>query len=139
MEKINILNICHVLEDGKTDSCFERVGITKEQISSCVSSTDQQYKLIANLQDKSTWMGSFPPFDIHKSDVVKYGVQGSPTTVINGVVVKSMARSPQGILDAICNSFTEQPSVCSTELSTETPAPGFGFDGAGSASAATCG
>ena len=127
------------LEDGKTQECFERVGITEEQISSCVSSTDQEFDITKNLNDQSTWRGSFPTFNVFLSEVNKYGVQGSPTTVINGVVVKNMSRSPQGILDAICDSFTEQPSVCSTELSTETPAPGFGFEGSGSASAATCG
>lgn len=127
------------LEDGKTQECFDRVGITKEQISSCVSSVDQEFDITKNLNDQSTWKGSFPTFNIFLSDVTKYGVQGSPTTVINGVVVKSMARSPQGILDAICDAFIEKPSQCSTKLSAENPAPGFGFDGAGSASAATCG
>ena len=127
------------LEDGKTQECFDRVGITEEQISSCVSSTDQEFDITKNLNDQSTWRGSFPTFNVFLSEVNRYGVQGSPTTIINGVVVKNMSRSPQGILDAICDSFTEQPSVCSTELSTETPAPGFGFEGSGSASAATCG
>lgn len=127
------------LEDGKTNSCLERANITDDQISSCISSTDQEFDITKNLNDQSTWKGSFPTFNVFLPDVTKYGVQGSPTTVINGVVVKSMPRSPQGILDTICDSFTEQPSACSTELSTETPAPGFGFDGSGSASAATCG
>jgi hypothetical protein len=127
------------LEDGKTQECFDRVGITEDQIGSCISSADQEFDITKNLNDQSTWKGSFPTFNVFLSEVNKYGVQGSPTTVINGVVVKNMSRSPQGILDAICDSFTEQPSVCSTELSTETPAAGFGFEGTSSSSAATCG
>ena len=45
-----------------------------------------------------------------------YGVSGSPTFVINGVVVNP-DRSPDGIKTAICDAFTTKPAECGTQLS----------------------
>jgi hypothetical protein len=59
----------------KNSEGFDRVGITDDQISSCVSSVDQEFDITKNLNDQSTWKGSFPTFNIFLSDVTKYGVQ----------------------------------------------------------------
>ncbi len=65
----------------------------------------------------------------------KYGVQGSPTLVINGVQAES-ARSPAAVLATICSAFNEAPSECDTELPTAAASPGFGYNTANSAESA---
>jgi hypothetical protein len=45
-----------------------------------------------------------------------YGVSGSPTLIINGVVY-SGARSPEAYKTAICSAFTTVPTECSQSLS----------------------
>jgi hypothetical protein len=78
---------------------------------------------------------------VDKEDVEKYGVQGSPTLVINGETVQA-GRDSASILAAICSAFNEPPAACKTELSSTPPAPGFGTgkDSTGGASAnAGCG
>jgi len=122
-------------EDSK--SCLNSTGINQSEISRCVATADAKYSITANYQDKSTWNGQYPPFDVHKEENEKYGVQGSPTLVINGQVATS-ARSPQSLLATICSSFEEAPAECNQELSPETPVPGFGEGTASAASAADC-
>lgn len=69
-----------------------------------------------------------------------YGVQGSPTLVINGVQADS-ARSPAAVLATICSAFNVAPSECDTELSTDSASPGFGYSttSGADAAAANCG
>jgi protein-disulfide isomerase len=67
-----------------------------------------------------------------------YGVQGSPTLVINGQQVSS-ARNPQAFLTAVCSAFNTSPSECSKQLSTENPSAGFGYTASASSSTASCG
>ena len=124
------------LKEGNTDSCVTEAGIDKAALDTCIASTDTQYKITANFNDKSTWSGSFPPFDIYKADNEKYGVQGSPTLVINGVTSES-GRSPSSLLSAVCTGFKDKPSECSSTLSSENPSPGFGFETTGAATQAT--
>jgi len=53
-----------------------------------------------------------------------------------------MPRSSAGILAKICDAFTDKPLECtaasSTQLSDQTPAPGFGYNGTGSTTNANC-
>ncbi len=56
----------------------------------------------------------------------KYGVQGSPTLVINGVQADAN-RSPASILSTICSAFNTAPSECDAVLPTESASPGFGY------------
>ncbi len=56
-----------------------------------------------------------------------YGVQGSPTLIINGV--KSNAgRSSQSYLEGICAAFSSSPAECSQTLSSASPSAGFGYN-----------
>jgi len=128
------------LEDGDTDRCLEKTGITKESLNECISQTDQAYNIMGSYEDKESWLsGVYPKFLIHDEDNKKYGVQGSPTLVINGSVVNS-SRDSQSILNSICNGFEEKPSACDQSLSTDNPSAGFGFQGVSTTSSdATCG
>jgi len=127
------------LEDGNYTRCLDSVGIDKAKLNSCISKTDSEFGITEGYNDRSRWISErFPPFDIHKELNEKYGVRGSPTLVINGKVVSS-GRSPSALLSVICAAFNEKPSECDTELSSETPSPGFGYENEGaSGSAGQC-
>jgi hypothetical protein len=58
--------------------------------------------------------------------------------VINGETISS-ARDSASLLKTICSAFTTQPAECQAQLSSATPAAGFGTatDNSGAA-AATC-
>jgi len=128
------------LEDGNTSRCIEKEGFDTSVLEACYTQTDTDFNISGMYANKSTWKGDFPTFAIYDAENQLYGVAGSPSTVINGVLVKNMPRDSQGILDSICSAFTDsdKPSECNTELSTTTPGPGFGFDSTSSGTDASC-
>ena len=114
------------LKDGNADGCVTSTGVNKKKVDSCVSETDKKYKLTEVFNDKTKWTnGSFPPYAINDAENSKYGVQGSPTIVINGKQVES-ERSPAGLLATICAAFDKKPAECDAKLDTATPGAGFG-------------
>ena len=129
------------LDKGDSEGCLDSVGIDKEKLSECYNSSDKEFSVSANLNDKASWLsGRFPKFDIDKDLNEKYGVRGSPTLVINGEQVQS-GRSPAQYLKTICGAFNNAPEVCSnTSLSSQAYSPGFGYSGGSSSgSGAQCG
>lgn len=127
------------LAAGDSSSCLKSTSIDQTSLNSCVSKTDAKYNITANYNDKSTWLsGQYPPFDINKDDNTKYGVQGSPTLVINGSQAES-GRDASSLQKTICGAFNSQPDGCKASLSTTPPSTGFGFDASGPNSAASCG
>ncbi len=129
------------LEDGNTDRCLKSTGITRDSLSTCIAQTDETYNIMGSYTDKASWLnGTYPKFLIDDADNQKYGIQGSPTFVINGTTVNS-ARDPQSLLNSICDAFTTKPRACNETLSSDSPTPGFGFNKSttGSATDATCG
>ena len=125
------------LKEGNTQECVEEVGL-KGKLDSCIQQVDKEFKITEKLNDKSTWMGNFPPFDIDKELNEKYGVRGSPSLVINGVVA-SVSRSPASLLNAVCTGFKDKPAECSENLSSTNPSAGFGFSATSSSSSGSCG
>lgn len=120
------------LEAGDSDGCITKTGISKSKLTSCVSATDKEFKVMEGFNDKSTWVnGSYPGFNVYKADNEKYGVGGSPTLVINGKQVSS-GRDAQSLLTTICAGFNTQPDECKKALSSESPAAGFGTAAAAS-------
>ena len=115
------------LGEGDSESCLTETSIDTDALDTCVANTDDEYKVMENFADQSTWKGSFPTFNIFKEEVDEYGVGGSPTFVLNEVNVPT-GRSAAALLTAICQGFTDKPDECNAELSTANPAPGFGFD-----------
>lgn len=114
------------LKDGTSGACMNSAGVNVSKVQSCISATDKQYKITETFNDKSKWSnGSFPPFAIHEAENNQYGVQGSPTLVINGQQVESN-RSPAAILATVCAAFNNPPAECSTQLDNATPGAGFG-------------
>jgi len=125
------------LEDGDSSRCLKETGINDSGLQSCVATTDNQYKVTEKFNNQSSWNGSYPPFDVHKTDNNKYGIDGSPALVINGTQISS-SRNPASLLNLICSGFNNQPEECKTNLSSATPSPGFGTGTSGSDTGATC-
>lgn len=112
---------------GTSAACVKASGINAAQLATCVKDTNAQF----NPTEKA--------FDINKEETVKFGVQGSPTLVINGTTVSS-GRDSASVLKAICSGFANQPKECQAKLSATSPAAGFTDQAlAGGASAASCG
>lgn len=130
------------LESEDAAGCDTTTGVNQSLLTQCVAATDAQFGVMASLNDQSSWVsGQFPQFNIYKEDNEKYGVQGSPTLVVNGEVVET-SRDSASLLATICSGFTNPPAECATELSSVSPAPGFGSgaDAAtGTAADAACG
>lgn len=125
------------LKDSKSAECLTTAGINQNKLTSCVSATDEQYKVTQKFNDKGAWTSKYPPFDVFSEDNAKYGVEGSPTLVINGQKITA-SRDSQSLLTTICSAFNNPPQECGQELSKTAPAPGFGFSGSGTNSAADC-
>jgi hypothetical protein len=125
---------------GNSKSCLGSTGVNQGKLDSCIRTIDKQFAINSEFLNTSHYLsGQFPLYNVHKSLNDKYGVQGSPTLVINGVVVEA-ARTPEAIKQAVCNSFSSKPKECDQTLSNDAYAPGFGTAQAanGAAGAAGC-
>ncbi len=126
------------LDAGDSEKCLGETGINTSQLQSCITATDNEFKVIEGYNDKSTWQGgTYPSFGVNKDDNTKYGVTGSPTLIINGQKISS-GRDSATLLKTICAGFNNPPAECSQTLSSETPSPGFGFGTTGSSSSGGC-
>lgn len=106
-----------------------------------IASADKEFKVKEKFKDQSTWVsGRFPAFDafdVFKADNEKYGVQGSPTLIINGQQIQT-GRDSASLLSIICSAFNNQPAECQQQLSSAAPSPGFGSGTAGVNSSGGC-
>jgi len=125
------------LKEGDSAGCLKSQSINASLLTKCTSDTDAQFAITEKANDKESWQGTYPPFDINKEDNEKYSVQGSPTLVINGTIMESK-RDPASLLKTICSAFENEPESCNTELSSATPAPGFGEGEAAASTDASC-
>ena len=127
-------------EEEGFEKCLSEAKIDRDKMNSCISQTDQKYKITQMYNDKSTWLnGNFPKFDVHTDLNEKYGVQGSPTIVINDKVVEVSTRSPEKFKETICQAFNSSPAECSQALSDTAFSPGFGLEQGVSGSSGGCG
>jgi len=120
------------VKDGNSEDCLRKVEIDEGKLSSCVQNTDKEFKISENFKEQG-----YPPFDVHKDLNEKYGVRGSPTLVINDVLVQ-VERSPEKVKEAICNAFSNPPSECEKQLSATPTSPGFGLSEGSSNSNGSC-
>jgi hypothetical protein len=112
---------------GDSKSCLLTVGIDQTKLNKCVAQADQQYSITAEYNNQNHWLsGQFPLYNIDKDLNEKYGVFGSPTIVINGEKVDMIARSPEGMKEAICSAFVTRPVECLQTLSSQEASAGFG-------------
>ncbi len=126
------------LMDGDTERCLAETNINTRTLDTCIAATDEEYKVKELFADQLTWSGGrYPQFNVHKEENTKYGVQGSPTLVVNGKTVSS-GRDSASLLSVICSGFENAPEECSTQLSSASPAPGFGSGTVQGATDASC-
>jgi len=90
-------------------TCEKEAGVNSAKLQTCLNTKAEDY--FASDSELSK----------------KYGVQGSPTLVINGVQ-SSAGRSPASYLAGICDAFTNAPAECNEQLSTASPSAGFGYN-----------
>ncbi len=109
----------YIANGNDPQTCIVKTGIDEDSLNDCISERAEDYYAEESELSES------------------YGVQGSPTLVVNGKVVSS-SRSPSAYLETICSAFNEAPELCQEELSSETPSPGFGWSGTGSSTGAQC-
>jgi hypothetical protein len=124
----------YITNGNDVNTCIAKAGIDTSELNSCISETDKEYSVTENLEAET----NYPRFNVDAELNDEYGVEGSPTLVINGQIVSS-GRSSASYLDIICSAFNNVPEVCSTELSSETPSPYFGWESSGSSTTASCG
>lgn len=108
------------LNSSDSSACIKSTGIDSAKLATCVfTKAKDYYKVDSDLSNQ-------------------YGVQGSPTLIINGAE-SSAGRSSVSYLSGICAAFNNAPSECSTSLSSSSPSPGFGYGTSGAATSASCG
>jgi hypothetical protein len=116
------------LNASDSPGCLKSAKVNTDKVNVCVTATDKQYSITASYNDQTKWIsGQFPPFDVQKDLNTKYGVQGSPTLVVNGVILDGVSRDPESMLKAICATYKTAPAECSQTLSTAAPSTGFGY------------
>lgn len=116
-----ILNSTSQTAPADPAQCMKKVGIDSAKVASCITGKAKDYYAADSALSQ------------------QYGVQGSPTLIINGVQA-STGRSPAAILSTICAAFNTAPSECSAQLATDNPSAGFGYSSSGADSAAAnCG
>lgn len=121
------------LASSDSAACLASNNIDKTRLATCVTETDAKFAISAGAKAS----GNYPAFNIHKDDNVKYGVQGSPTLIINGKE-SNAGRDSASYLAAMCAAFVTPPAECKTQLSAVSPAPGFGTATTQTAVAADC-
>jgi hypothetical protein len=108
---------CFVVDENST-RCMAATGINPSAIAACSSALNQEYN------------NTYPNYPEEAAANAQYGVQGSPTFVLNGQQV-DVGRSAEDIKEAICSAFTTPPAACNTNLSTFQEAAGPGPIGGG--------
>lgn len=112
------------LKASDSAGCLKSSGVDENKVNACMTATAKTNQVTGT------------DFSVHQADNEKYGVQGSPTLVINGATIQS-GRDSASLLKAICSGFNSAPSECNVQLSSAAPAAGFGegTDASGSAAA----
>lgn len=108
-------------EDHPQDAntCMKVAGIDANKINACMKQLDKEYNISGYIAQYNKQGGGLIPIPMDRTDNVKYGVQGSPTLVINGTVVNPQ-RTPEALKSTICSAFVNPPAECNQTLSNTT-------------------
>lgn len=124
---------CFVYGSGNEESsqsCIKSTGIDQNKLTSCLNTgaSGQQKSKVAEYME------------IDKTLNTQYGVQGSPTIIIDGKESSIYPRDPANVAKALCSAFTgSKPAECSLTFDTTNPSPGFGSgSGSSSSSGGSC-
>jgi hypothetical protein len=113
------------LKAGDSASCLKSTGVDEAKAKACMTATAKKADVTGE------------KFEVQKADNEKYGVQGSPTLIVNGANISS-ARDSASLLKTICSAFKTAPAECQKQLSATAPSAGFGEGTASGATDATC-
>jgi len=120
---------CYI-QKGDTNNCLTNANIDETKLNTCINDPT---KGISYAKEDFTL-------------VSQYGVQGSPTLILNGVQTSEFnfgGRTADALKTVICCAFSQQPSGCSQKLSTDTANTGFSETYSGGSAtggtSATCG
>lgn len=94
-------------EKGDSADCLTRTGIDTKRLNTCIDTNAKKYYAKDSELSKT------------------YGVQGSPTLILNNAQ-KESGRSSSAFLNTICSSFNIKPNECSNGILSQEPGPGFG-------------
>lgn len=123
-------------QEADYKKCLTSAGVNVSSLDSCVAKADKDFGIMAKYNDQASWLsGRYPIYPINQAENDKYGVQGSPTLVINGVQSEA-GRTPEAVKQAICAGFSTPPSECNTTLPGTSFQPGFGLAAGGTAGGA---
>lgn len=121
------------MKDGNTTGCLATTGVDQAKLKTCMNDSS---KGLAYAQKD---------FDLAN----KYGVQGSPTLIMNGVttsefnfaVNSTSGRSAEAVKQVICCGFNTQPAFCSSNMNTAQAAVGISpsYSGAATGTSGSCG
>lgn len=106
---------------SEATACEKKVGINSASLKECIDSgrAEEYYTIDSMLSQQ-------------------YGVQGSPTLVINGVQANS-GRSASAYLSTICSADSSPSELCTSSVSATNPSPGFGYsEGSAASTNAQC-
>lgn len=121
------------------ETCLNKVGINRTQLNNCIDAANQEFDILAKYDDEASKKGSFPFYPLHDELNTAYGVQGSPSLIINGVEASNVSRSPEAIKKAVCDAFEQAPEECNTALDENQASPGFGTEVGAVETDASCG
>ncbi|MFH1521887.1 MAG: thioredoxin domain-containing protein [archaeon] len=109
------------LKEGNSANAIAAANIDETKMNTCISSEKwEEY------------------YNMDKALSESYGVQGSPTLVINGVIAQA-GRDSASYLSAVCSAFNDAPEECGTlTLSSTAPSPMWGWDATGASTSAQC-
>jgi protein-disulfide isomerase len=108
------------LEEGDYEYALDKAGIDVDAMEECISNgnAEEYYTEDSELSES-------------------YGVGGSPTLVVNGVIASS-GRSASAYLETTCSAFNDAPNECSLELDSTSPSPMWGWDASSAETTAQC-
>jgi protein-disulfide isomerase len=125
---------------GDYKTCLKTAKINESKMNSCIKSADSKFNITKNYSNKSSWLsGNYPLYNVHDDLNKKYGVQGSPTLVVNGQKVENISRNPESLKKVICSAFEKQPDECKKTLSAVSAVAGFGSGTGTDTAGADCG
>lgn len=125
---------CFLKEEWKSESCLSEVWIDTSKLNSCYTDTFKKY----NIEELLASWGQNPSFPVNADESKSFGVQWSPTLVINWAIVNAW-RSANDYKEAICNAFNDKPAICNEDFVKVPYDPMFGFTSNGKWVAWWCG
>jgi hypothetical protein len=114
------------VENGEAGTCLTEALINQSQMDTCIAAANEEFDT------------ENPNFSIDSALNDEYGIQGSPSLVINNTYVPSFERSAEGLKDLVCSAFNEQPEDCSENLSEVVYSSGFGLDESSTSANSSC-